>query len=478
MIGSSLPEPAVRRAFAGTVLALALGVLGCAGTGSDPDAADVRPASAAALGSCPEGVRPLSLRCATLEVPLERADPSLGTTEIRYAVRPRSERSRPSLGTIFAAEGGPGYGSIPSARSYVNLFGPLLRRRELVVVDTRGTGHSHALDCRDLQAGRGPDELGVAQCARWLGDRYGAYRTSAAADDIDDVRRALGLRRIDLYGDSYGTYLAQSYAFRHGDSLRALVLDSAYPVRGESPWYPSLWRDGIRSLATACRRSPGCHGDARARLGRLVRQLRRRDRGVGPLLDVLSFAGNGPPGSYLRIDRAARSFLAGDLGSYERLVAVNHLGFGNQRYYSRGLELAVSCNDYPMLWDKAASEPERRRQLERAVREYPKDRFEPFTPREVAIASEAGYLECLGWPAPSELYEPPAAPDATAPDVPTLVISGELDNVTSPTEARRVADDFPDSRLAVIRGAGHVPSLYGSLYPAAGRVRAFLRRHG
>jgi hypothetical protein len=45
-------------------------------------------------------------------------------------------------------------------------------------------------------------------------------------------------------------------------------------------------------------------------------------------------------------------------------------------------------------------------------------------------------------------------------------------------EARMVAADFPDSRLCVVRSAGHIPSLYGGRYPARDWVREFLRRHG
>ncbi len=139
-------------------------------------------------------------------------------------------------------------------RSYVKLFGSLLDRRDLVLVDQRGTGRSLPLRCPDLQYGRAPDWIAFPACAAKLGSRFSSYRTSASADDIDDVRRALGLGRITLYGDSYGTFLAQSYAFRHPDTLNALVLDSAYPARGESAWYPSLIETGVRSMAIACRR--------------------------------------------------------------------------------------------------------------------------------------------------------------------------------------------------------------------------------
>jgi pimeloyl-ACP methyl ester carboxylesterase len=446
-----------------------------------PGGAEARPPAAkgAKLGSCPKHVRPQKLRCGTLTVPLERADPSLGTIPIRYAVRARSRRDRPSQGAIFAVEGGPGYGSIGSARYYIHLFGHLLDSRELVLVDMRGTGHSRAIDCPKLQRGRGTDRDGVAQCAHLLDDHYGSFRTSAAADDIDSVRSALGFERIDLYGDSYGTFLAQSYAFRHGDTLRALVLDSAYPVRGESPWYPSLWRTGIRSLRIACERSPRCDGDAAARLRRAVALLRRTPRGVGPLLDAIASSGyERPLHRYLEIDRAISRYLAGDRRPYRRLTDPGSGGYGNPRFYSRGDELAVSCNDYPMLWDKDAGTAQRRRELRAAVAAYPQQRFEPFTPSEVALSSSAGYLECLAWPQPSALYEPPAPPGAPPPAMPTLVISGELDDVTSPTEGRMVAGDFADSRFMLVRNGGHVSSLYGGRYPSRDRVREFLRRHG
>ncbi len=129
--------------------------------------------------------------CGAIKVPFERRDPSLGKTRVGFAVRLRDDRDRPSLGTIVAVEGGPGYASSWTASSYVNLFGSLLRRREMVTIDMRGTGRSGVLDCPDLQRGRAPDWIALSACARRLGPLYGSYRTSAAADDINDVRRAL-----------------------------------------------------------------------------------------------------------------------------------------------------------------------------------------------------------------------------------------------------------------------------------------------
>ena len=142
------------------------------------------------------------------------------------------------------------------------------------------------------------------------------------ADDIDDVRKALGLDEITLYGDSYGSFLAQSYAYRHGGTLNALVLDSTYLLEGEDPWYPALPRNGVRSISIACERSKECSGNARRRLGRFVAHLRETGRDVGGLIDAIAEAGTGTfaTDSYLKIDRAGRALLAGNPAPWRKLT--------------------------------------------------------------------------------------------------------------------------------------------------------------
>jgi pimeloyl-ACP methyl ester carboxylesterase len=457
----------------------AFGLAACGGDSKrgEPDEVAVPSLSLADLHPCKSGPGPQSMRCGAIWVPFERRDPSLGKTRIGFAVVPHTQGDRPSRGAIFAVEGGPGYASSWTVRSYVKLFGSLLDRRELVLVDMRGTGRSQPLACPDLQYGRVPDWIALPACAEKLGPRYSSYRTSAAADDIDDVRRALGYDRITLYGDSYGTFLAQSYAFRHPDALNAVVLDSAYPVKGESAWYPSLIETGVRSMAIACRRSPDCAGNARARLRKLVVWLRARHRGVGALVDALAAAGNSPPESYLRIDRAGTALRHGDATPWKVLIAQAKLGYGHLRHFSLAQENVVSCNDYPLLWPKDATEAERRAALYREVATYENaSALAPFKPREVALSSETLYQYCLTVPRPSALYEPPAGPDDHPTDAPVLVVSGELDNVTTPYEGRLVAAEFPDSRQFVARGAGHVADLYDASSPPAVRTRRFLRR--
>ncbi len=416
-------------------------------------------------------------RCGEIEVPFEREDPSLGKTRIGFAVRAPENRRKPPGAPIFAVEGGPGYASTLTAHAYVGLFGSLLRRHPLILVDMRGTGRSQPVDCPDVQRGRGPESIVLSECARRLGKRFESYRTSAAADDIDDVRSALGYERIALYGDSYGTYLGQSYAYRHPDRLDALVLDSAYPARGETAWYPSLPRTGIRSLVVACKRSEKCDGNAKHLLERLTRRLRQTNMGVGPLIDALVDAAYGPPATYLDIVDAGRALLDKHPAPWRRLTDPGKPGSRHIRDYARAGELVVSCNDYPMLWQRSSSEPARRAELEQKIRDQDPETFAPFTPREIALSSGIGYLYCLTWPKRTELYEPPVDKGAEPTEAPVLVVSGELDSVTTAHEGMKVAEEFPNSTYYEARNAGHVASLYDFDSPAAVEIRRFLREN-
>jgi pimeloyl-ACP methyl ester carboxylesterase len=440
--------------------ALALGVLAFAAA---PVSATTTQGSAdrPALRSCDLGL-PRPFRCGHLTAPIHRADPGLGATKVAFAVRPRWDRARPSLGTIVGIDGGPGYASTaaPYARSLVAVLAPLLRRRDLVLFDERGTGRSDVVDCPALQEGLVPEAIAVGECANRLGPRYAGYTSAEAAADLEAVRRALGLGRVVLYGDSYGTLFGQAYAARYPESLRGLILDSAYP--GDDPYYRTLLPAGRDGLRIACRRSPGCGGDPVARLARVVHRFHAVERSTDGLLDFLLQAGTLAPRSYLSLDAADRRFLAGEPRRLKRLIAPGPAGHGELAEFSYGLEIAVECNDYPLLWDPHAGVDERIRQLSAAVEALPRDYFAPFGRREYLLSPAAHLTSCLTWPAPPPGgLEPPVPSGWRAPtSFPTLILAGQVDDITSPAEARRVQRRFPRSRLYVVPDRGHASSLY------------------
>jgi pimeloyl-ACP methyl ester carboxylesterase len=458
-------------AFLAVVL---LALIAAAGASSAAEPAPPRPS----LHRCDLGM-PRPFRCGHIEVPRLRSDPALDTTKVAFAIRRRRDASEPSLGTIFAMDGGPGYASTakPYAASLIAALGPVLRRRDLVLYDMRGTGLSEAVDCPALQSGLVQESIAIGECANQLGPAYAGYTSAEAAEDMNQLRRALGLGKIFFYGDSYGTFFGQAYAVRHPGTLRGLILDSAYP--GDDPYYRTLLPAGLHGLRIACRDSATCAGDPVARLARVVHAFHAARRSTEPLIEFLLEAGTLAPRSYLSLDDGDRRFLAGDPRRLDRLLAPGPAG-EKLSEYSNGLAIAVECNDYKLLWDPFAPFARRVAELSAAVNGLPRGYFAPFGRKEYLLSSAARLTPCLYWPAPPAGGFPPAIPsDWRAPrSFPTLVTAGQVDDVTSVREAERVAARFPRSKLYVVPDRGHASSLYFPFRSSAvGVIRRFIASH-
>jgi pimeloyl-ACP methyl ester carboxylesterase len=479
--------------FASILGVLFLGAYGsgpASGAGGERAAASQSPL----FSPCNLGAGP-RFRCGRITVPAVRGDPSLGDQSIFVAVRPRDLAKKPAVGTIFAVEGGPGYAStnFDSAKSYRAVFGPLLRRRDLVLIDQRGTGHSQAVNCPQLQRGMVPEQIAVASCANQLGARYQGFTSAESAVDIEAVRTALGLGPITLYGDSYGTLLAQAYSIRYASSLRSVVLSSAYPA--DDPFWRTIYPAAMQALKLSCARSSSCRARAKSHCGkkrlrcswdgeqRFRHALARIQRTGGPLngtLEYLLEAGTWSPNSYLALNRAVTEYLAGDPERLDRIAREGRPGDGDFHYFSTGMGTAVECNDYPVAWDRTADSAQRTAQLDQAIGSFPRRRlFAPLTVSQWMTLPATGLTGCLAWPPPTPLMEPPVPAGATQPaGLPVLVLSGEFDDITTAGEARQVSRLYPSSRLRIVPNRGHVSDLYyPHRSPAVRWIRRFVGSH-
>ncbi len=439
--------------------------------------------------------------CGTLRRPWDPSGAVPGRVGIGFALLRASDSGRPAVGTVVAHEGGPGYPSTGSAGSYADLFAPLLGRRNLLLVDQRGTGRSQAIDCPALQELTGAYAPAAAICARSLAPRAHLYGTDLAADDLAAVVRALGLGPVDLYGDSYGTFFAQTFAGRHPGLLRTLTLDAAYPTFGEDAWYDTQGPALRTAMATVCRRSPWCArqgGNPLRRFGTLLERVRtrplsgtapgaddRRHRVVvdPPTLALVAYNATYVPTTYRELDAAAvRAALAGDSLPLLRLAAEAQFpggGVDPPEAYSEGLDAAVACRDYPQLFDLTARPAVRKKQLAAAVADKERtdpEVYAPFTVREYLDSGWSTADWCTQWPVPPAGYRPvpPQPPGGRYAPVPTLVLSGELDTITTPAEGRLVARQFPRSTWVRVAGGLHVTALGDDVGCAAGIVRRFV----
>ena len=460
--------------------------------------AGATPAGAAVpLAPCPDSP---TAECGTLVVPAVRSDPAAGTMTISFRRYPAI--GGPARRTLLAIEGGPGYPTVDSAGYYLAMLGPARRTTALVLVDQRGTGESELIDCAPLQnfpyapfapVALRPYRLAVGRCGAGLGNRSDAYGTGAAVDDMVDVLDALGLGRVDVYGDSYGSYAAQTLALRHPGRVRSLVLDGAYPLD-----YDVWARDALASLRFAlrstCARSPVCPWrpvDAVKRVRALALQLRVRpleawshdpagnvvrvrldDRG---LAGVLSEA-DSDLAIYRDFPAAVEAYEHGDPAPLARLAAEAFSGGANGPaiYYSAGLDAAVECHDYPQLFDKSASPGTRLAQIAARLKRLPPDAFAPFDHATWFGADLESYDWCVRWPQAAHAPDPPRPPGGGYPAVPTLVMDGDLDQRTSLIGARHVAAQFPSSTLVPVANAGHVTALVDWSGCMAGIVRRFV----
>ena len=175
--------------------------------------------------------------CGTLEVPEDRSKPDGRKIGLRVAVVPATAAD-PEADPLFVLAGGPGDAGTQFFAWLPAVFEEVHATRDIVLIDQRGTGDSQALALPQMPETSGlSDTDSDALLSTWATESLAAidtdprfYTTSVAADDIEDIRAALGYETINLYGTSYGGTLAQYYMRQHGDNVRVAVLDGATPV--------------------------------------------------------------------------------------------------------------------------------------------------------------------------------------------------------------------------------------------------------
>jgi hypothetical protein len=128
---------------------------------------------------------------------------------------------------------------------------------------------------------------------------------------------------------------------------------------------------------------------------------------------------------------------------------------GDPTVFSQGAHSATYCVDAQQPWDWSAPVSERKRQFAEAVENLPSDYFAPFSKSAGTSLDVSLNTQCLWWEKPTP-SSPVTPPHAIYPNVPTLVLGGDLDTILPLEEVRRVAAFFPGSTFVPVSGAGHV----------------------
>ncbi len=442
-------------------------------------AAALPAAAGAALGSAPCGAG--GLLCGALDVPLDHSGAEPGTVTLQYARLPAG--ATPTPDAIVGLAGGPGQAALPLAASFADDLQAFTSSHDLLVYDQRGTGQSGALSCSAFGDNGATSAFSVKQCAQELGRPRGFYRSVDSADDIEALRVAGGYDKLIIYGVSYGTKVALTYAARYPAHVAALILDSVVPVDGPDPFSQASFAAVPRVLSELCA-GGACRAaspNPRADLSTLVARLKRhslRDTITSPSGKHLTvtltatgvwqilLAGDLNPALRAEFPGAVHAALRGDPTPILRLRARAAGLTGTAPVVQHGAPLASAtgdsdvlftatrCEETPFPWDRAASPATRETQARTAAARLPAGPFAPFG-REIALDSGVMPL-CAAWPDAS----PAPVKAGPLPNVPTLVLTGAADLRTPVEQARAAVAGIPDAQVDVVAQTGH--SVLGS----------------
>lgn len=489
------------RRAAGTAgaVALALALSGCADSVSLADATGGRGGAlnpAERRGSGNTGVaEPLAefydqqlrwrscnagLECATLRVPLDYTAPDERAIDIAVA-RSSATGTGPSIGSLLLNPGGPGGSGIDFLVNSAGAVSPEVRARyDLVSFDPRGVGRSTAVDCLTdrqldtyLAADATPDDEAelaefvqltedvAALCedrSGWLLPHVG---TVDAARDMDVLRAALGERKLDYLGYSYGTYLGATYADQFPDRVGHFVLDGALDPtlsaaeigRGQAVGFQQAWdRFTEYCAANAC-----MLGDTGARVSSGVAKFlvaldteplpTQQDRDLTQSLGTLGIiTGMYSDASWPALAEALEQAYAGD-GSALLGFADAYAERGpDGTYTNNGIEanMAVNCIDHPGGITPAQA----------------RDSLAEFMTMSPMFGDTLGWsLGCTYWPVQAE--DSTRALRAEGAD-PILVIGTTRDPATPYAWSQALAEQLSSGVLLTYDADGHTAYGRGS----------------
>jgi pimeloyl-ACP methyl ester carboxylesterase len=229
-------------------------------------AAVVKP-SGIAWSPCPKMTGYL---CGSLLVPIDYRQPSRGSLRLAVIEHPASD----SKGVIVFNPGGPGESGVTILPILASLVPPSVRNQfTLVSFDERGTGASDPLLCGPSPVAAGSAVAGtVAAMHTFSGlDRscrsrypgvFPTVDTTTSARDMDRLRAALGVDRINYYGVSYGTVLGSVYRQLFPTHVRSMVLDGAVDANLSLPTDATLEAPAIQTALkhalSDCPATSGC----------------------------------------------------------------------------------------------------------------------------------------------------------------------------------------------------------------------------
>lgn len=408
------------------------------------------------------------VECGFLTVPLHYADPQGPTIQLAVAVI-KSLSPNKAADPIVFAQGGPG-GSTIDYYTKVLFTSRLRAERDLILFDQRGTLYSKpALVCpevmdetiKTLNQVLGVDESNqvfnqaMMTCRARLekeGIDLSAFNSVENAHDVNSLRVALGLDKINLYGVSYGTLLALHTIREHPEALRSVVIDSVVPPQTNFIAQAPFSEDrAFTELFTACASDARCSAaypnlektffDLIQRLGEKPATLRLKDADTGKTYDSkmdgntflsyvfqIMYASDFIP----ILPRMIQDTANGRYASLERIATL--LVF--DRSMSYGMYFSVACaedgNFDPSQLDYSTIRPQ--------------------IAKDERVGNQYFVQLCKDW---KVTRLDPKTDDPVVSDLPTLVFNGRFDPITPAKNGEEAAKTLSNSFVYTFPNTAH-----------------------
>ncbi|MBI4783014.1 MAG: alpha/beta hydrolase [Oscillatoriophycideae cyanobacterium NC_groundwater_1537_Pr4_S-0.65um_50_18] len=284
----------------------------------------------------PKEVEGKTITCGILTVPENYDEPEGRQIDLTYAVL-HSRSLSPAPDPIMDLRGGPGGSTLEASalETRAIIYESLRQTRDIIVLDQRGTQFSNRLSCTPValitlgvlldsssEYAGALDPLLAKMRSRFPNDNddtlqqyaffdlcagvlenHGSdlsnYNSPNSAQDVANLTTALGYDQINLYGISYGTYLAQRIMTNHPDRVRSAVLDSTVPLQANK--YEAIVRDleiSFLNLVEDCEADAACRAAYPNLTERTQALLNKLDEAPIPLAEPIT-----PQGQTTPIDR-------------------------------------------------------------------------------------------------------------------------------------------------------------------------------
>ena len=385
--------------------------------------------------------------CGDMVVPENRANPSRNIK--LHFIQFKKAAQTAQRATIYL-DGGPG-GSGEGIVYYINALGaPFLQGLQsdgdFLVIGQRGTALSQPfLNCK------------AAACADFAQSAdLPSYNTAYNADDVDDLRASLGYQQLDLYGISYGSRLGLEVLRRHGDKVRAALIEGLVPSQVVWPAaVPASFYSALTALDASC--TGGCkttYGNLVTKYQTAVDALNAQPATITVTQGTITLDGNQFADLLFSLLYSKSTYpylpmMISDLSTRrtDRVVPFFQMLVGDgtegEDNLSTGLYESVVCNEIFNPADQTAS-----------------DTANATVPQKIKDQFGAGWYsmktECANYPKnnlQADLKKPVVS------SVRTFVSSGKLDPITPPTFGDIAAQNLSNSFHVVHANSGHGATL-------------------